>query len=171
MSLGSEDSASGLVETLALQSTAYGHLVSLARQEQSAICAQDTPALLQAIEVQQKVLAELNHLEENRAAYAARTARALGISDEPRLGLLATRVAPPLGSRLSQLRQEILAHVADLAALNRQNALLLTSSMDLTNSTLNYLARGAESHTTYTPPGYRQGNRATAGSVVVDRPA
>ncbi len=171
MTLGPEDGAAGLMETLSSQSTAYGHLVTLARQEQTAICAQDTPALLQAIEVQQKVLAELNRLEEDRVAHAARTARAFGIGGEPNLESLVARVAPALSSRLSQLREQILTQVADLATLNRQNALLLTSSMDLTNATLNYLARGARNHATYTPRGYRGSAGGSTGSMVVDRPA
>jgi flagellar biosynthesis/type III secretory pathway chaperone len=171
MSLGSEDSVDGLVNTLSSQSTAYCQLATLARQQQSAICAQDTAALLQTVEGQQRLLLELNRLEQNRVTFATGTAMAFGIADQPSLKSLIASAAPGLSTRLRHLREEILTYVADLATLNRQNALLLTSSVELTNATLNYLARGAENHTTYTPRGYRGNAVGATSSMVVDRPA
>jgi flagellar biosynthesis/type III secretory pathway chaperone len=167
----SEDSADGLVNTLSSQSNAYSQLVTLARRQQSAICAKDTAALLQTIEGQQRLLVELSRLDENRVTFATGTAAAFGIADEPSLRSLIASAGPGLGSRLRRLREEILAYVADLARLNHQNSLLITSSMELTSATLNYMARGAENHTTYSPRGYRGSLAGAVSSVVVDRPA
>jgi flagellar biosynthesis/type III secretory pathway chaperone len=166
-----QNAIDGLAQVLATECQAYARLVTLAHQEQTALRVRDVISLMQAMDNKRSVLASIQEMERSRLGFASGVARALDLGSDTGLLSVAARAAPAQALRLTSLRSEILGHVAHLSALNRQNAILLNSSLELTNAALNFISFGRGVASTYGPRGAPHAYERHTASIVVDRPA
>lgn len=161
----------GLAQVLTTECQAYAELVNLASAEQTALRNRDVLALMQAMDSKRGVLAEIQEMERSRLGFASGLARAFDLGSNSSLLSVAARAAPAQAKRLTSLRNEILHHVENLSTLNRQNAILLNSSIELTNAALNFISFGRGAGSTYGPRGMRPAYERQTASLVLDRPA
>jgi flagellar biosynthesis/type III secretory pathway chaperone len=159
----------GLLAALAEEERASRELCDLGRQKQRVLvagAAADLPALVQA---EQVMLAGLSRSEVRRLAATRSLAGALGLPAGASLELLSGALDGGSAATLRQVGRRIAASLAEVRALNEQNAALIRQSLAFVNFSLGVLGRALGEAGTYTAGGRRP--RRDAPPRALDREA
>jgi hypothetical protein len=112
------------------------------------------------------VLAEIRHVELQRAMEVDAAARLLDLPPSPSLRQLSETAPEPWGEILREHRAAFLTSTAEVSALAEANRELLTASYRAVQETLDTLAGRPDSAATYTAVGAQAGS---ARSRLIDR--
>ena len=129
-----------LIRLLKDEDRLYQRLAVLTDEEHKAIISGDVDSLSQLLSGKERIIGQLDGLENRRLATVVRLATKLQESEENfTIGRLAEIVEEPDLSRLTAIQESLQQSIERLTESNRQNAVLLQSSLTLLNRWINFI--------------------------------
>lgn len=140
----------------------YGELLEALKTEKDALLKSDVNRFGRSLEVKQKLLRRLRHLENERSGLQDGLAERLGfVAHSFTLKRLAASLNAPLDARFAQQRTSLKTLLTRVRNLQQTNRTLVAHGLKLTRSSLRFLEESLAPHRVYHPSGRLQKTMGT----------
>lgn len=154
-----------LIEILTHECLAYRELLAHSEQERASIVGRDPGELNRLVAEKERLVASIGRLETRRQAWTAAWVIATAAPEPASLTTIADTLDPAARATIAHLRDELLTHLHDLAALNERNNLLVQSALRIVSRSIDAFRR-VSAPNGYMPSG---SHGPSTHTVVLDR--